>query len=266
VLSIALITIYFRESPNGGLHSVQSAGATVLKPFEIAADRVARPFRDAYGWTAGLIHARAENARLRREVDALRQQSIQNTTAVSDNETLRSLLHYRGSPQFPRGYAAVATDVLARAPGDFQQQVTIGAGRTSGIRVYDPVVTGDGLVGQVTGVFRDEAQVTLLNDERSAVTAVDLKTNADGIVRLGASGMEFARVTKDQQVRKGDTLITLGWHYRGLSSTYPRGIPIGKVTYVGQNSVDLFKQIQIQPFVDTSSLSSVIVLVPKGRR
>ena len=30
-LSIVLITIYFREPSNGGLHGVQSAGATVLR-------------------------------------------------------------------------------------------------------------------------------------------------------------------------------------------------------------------------------------------
>jgi len=55
LLSLVLITIYFREPAGGGLHSVQSAGATVLRPFEVASERVARPFRDAYGWFAGLI-------------------------------------------------------------------------------------------------------------------------------------------------------------------------------------------------------------------
>jgi len=35
------------------------------------------------------------------------------------------------------------------------------------------------------------------------------------------------------------------------------------VTYVGQNETDIFKQIQVQPYVDLSSLQAVIVLVPK---
>ena len=65
LLSLVLITVYFREPAGGGLHGVQSAGATVLRPFEVGAERVARPFRDAYGWFAGLVDAKSENATLR---------------------------------------------------------------------------------------------------------------------------------------------------------------------------------------------------------
>ena len=75
LLSIGLITIYFRESSGGGLHQVQSAGATVLRPFEVAADRVSRPFRDAYGYFSGLFGAKSENKRLRAEVDRLRHET-----------------------------------------------------------------------------------------------------------------------------------------------------------------------------------------------
>ena len=64
LLSIVLITIYFREPVGGGLHGVQSTGATVLRPFEVGATRVAQPFRDGYGWFSGVLHAKSENGRL----------------------------------------------------------------------------------------------------------------------------------------------------------------------------------------------------------
>ena len=64
MLALILITISFREPASGPLHGVQSAGATVLRPFEVAAERVARPFRDVYGYFAGLVHVKQENARL----------------------------------------------------------------------------------------------------------------------------------------------------------------------------------------------------------
>jgi len=37
------------------------------------------------------------------------------------------------------------------------------------------------------------------------------------------------------------------------------------VTHVGQSDVGLYKDIQVNPFVDFSSLEAVIVLVPKVR-
>ena len=80
VLSLALVTVYFRESDGGFLHSVQSTGASVLRPFEVAADRVASPFEDAASWFGGLLHAKSDNKKLRKEVDQLRSQAIVNVS------------------------------------------------------------------------------------------------------------------------------------------------------------------------------------------
>ena len=41
LLSLVLITVYFREPVGGSLHGVQSGGATVLRPFEVVSERVA---------------------------------------------------------------------------------------------------------------------------------------------------------------------------------------------------------------------------------
>jgi rod shape-determining protein MreC len=131
LLSIALITIYFRESSGGGLHQVQSGGATVLRPFEIAADRVSRPFRDAYGYFAGLVHAKSENNRLRAENDRLRQQETLNLTAASENADLRAKLHFVNSPRYPGGYDFVTAPIIVRPQAAYAQQVTINAGSSS---------------------------------------------------------------------------------------------------------------------------------------
>jgi rod shape-determining protein MreC len=144
----------------------------------------------------------------------------------------------------------------------------IAAGRRDGVRPEYPVVTADGLVGKVTSVGRSVSKVLLLTDEASAVSATDLyERGATGIVKHGQGGNDaliLDRVTKDQQVQDGDPVITEGSPAGArLPSIYPRGIKIGVVTSVGQNDTDLYKQIQVQPFVDFTSLSSVLVLVPK---
>ena len=127
-----------------------------------------------------------------------------------------------------------------------------------------------GLVGQVTKVFRGQSVVTLATDESSAVRAVDLyEPGAVGILGTGAAAdsLVLDRVTKDKNVRSRRLVITAGSPGRGeLPSLYPREIPIGIVTSVDQNDTDSFKRIQVKPFVDFSSLQSVLVLVPKGRR
>jgi rod shape-determining protein MreC len=266
-VSIVLITIYFREPAGGSLHGVQSAGAAVLRPFEVGAERVARPFRDGYGWFAGLVHAKSQNASLRGQVDRLSQQVIQNQTAAQQNAELKRLLHYVGSPSFPAGYDPVTTEIISRPPSEFQQQVGIAAGWTSGIRRDDPVVNADGLVGRVTEVAHDTAQVTLLTDPNLSVSALDLTTKASGIVShgQGRGTLILDRVQKSLVIDRGDWVVTQGWRSGPLTSLYPKGIPIGVVSSASQNDVDLYWQVQVSPRVDFGSLQSVIVLVPKTR-
>ena len=82
LLSLILITISFRGPSSGVARGIETAGATVLRPFEVAAERIARPFRDVYGYFAGLVHVKRENERLKEEVTRLRQQALQGGTAV----------------------------------------------------------------------------------------------------------------------------------------------------------------------------------------
>jgi rod shape-determining protein MreC len=267
LLSLALITISFRESSSGPLHGVQGVAASVLRPFEVGAERVARPFRDAYGWFAGLVHAKSENARLRRQLDLYSQQVIQNQNALQENADLKRQLNYVGSPAFPSGYDYVAAAVISRPPSEFQQQVGIAAGSSSGIRVNDPVVNADGLVGLVTQVGHRTAQVTLLTDPNIQVSALDLQTGASGVVRpgQGRDTVSLTRVDKAQMLSEGDLIETAGWHTKRLTSLYPKGIAIGQVTGASQSEVDLYWRAQVDPRVDFDSLQSVLVLIPRSR-
>ena len=265
VLSLALVTVYFRESDGGFLHSLQSTGASVLRPFEVAADRVASPFEDAASWFGGLLHAKSDNKKLRKEVDQLRAQAIVNVSALRENAQLKQQLKYLESPRYPQDYRPVVARVIARAPSQFAQQIVVSAGKNQGISKHDAVVTAEGLVGEVTKVASNVAQVTLLTDDSSAVSVLDITTNASGIAQQGISdSLTVDQVTKDQVVNRGDVLVTAGWRSGDLSSLYPRGVQVCRVTQVGQSDTDLYKQIQCDPFVHFSTLEAVIVLVRKA--
>jgi rod shape-determining protein MreC len=267
LLSLVLITLSFRSNV---LDPVQGFGASVLRPFEVAADRVSRPFRDGIGWTRGLFHAKSENRKLTRQVEALRRVAIEEESALQQNVQLKGLLAYRDSATFPKDFRAVAAAVLTNPSSTFDQRVAIAAGSRDGIAVQDVVVNQAGLVGQVTKVFAGESLVTLITDQDSAVRATDLTSPAAvGILKRGSGGgstLILDRVTKDKVVNPGDTIITAGSPGRGqLPSIYPRNIEIGIVSSVSEGyDTDYFKQIQVKPFADFTALQSVLVLVPKG--
>ena len=268
LLSLVLISLSFRSGDGSPLASAQSAGATVLRPFAVGFERVAQPFRDAYSWADSLLDARSDAERLREENRELRQRAIQSEFARQENVYLRGLLDYVDSPRFPDDYESVSAEVIGRPAGAFTQAIVIAAGTNDGVRLNDPVVDADGLVGLVTRVSAGTASVQLLTDQDAAVSALDLRTSAPGIV-LHARGTRdtlfLDRVRKQDVVAFGDEIVTAGWRAGGLSSLYPKGIPIGEVTSVGQTDTDLFQQVQIEPYVDFGSLDAVIVLVPAER-
>jgi rod shape-determining protein MreC len=265
LLSLVRITVSFRSS---ALDGVQGTAADVLRPFEVVAGRVARPFRDTVGWVHGLVDAKSENKKLRREVATLQGQVIAARTAEAQNSQLKQLLHYHGPPSLA-AYRQVRAGVITNPQNALSESITIWAGANQGIRVGDVVATPQGLVGTVARTSGSVSRVTLITDELSAVTAADANhPSAVGIAQRGnGSGvLVLDLVPKKDKVMVGDPIVTAGTPQKSsLQSIFPRGILVGTVTSESESDIDDFKNIQVQPAVDLTSLQSVIVLVPRSR-
>ena len=265
-VALALITISFRSPTSGALHGLQSAGSTALRPFQVAATRVAQPFRDAYDYVDSLANAKAENKRLRRVNQALREQRIQTAVLARKYPPLKQLMHFEDVRSFG-DYKAVNVGVIAPPSGPFGHSLTVAAGSSSGIRRNSPVVSGSGLVGIVTNVFSHTASVSLLTDPSRFVWALDLTTGVRGRVHTGPSGaLILDQVSKTRKVKKGDILVTSGTHSARFPDLYPSGIPIGRVSSVGAADTATFLQVQVQPYANLGSPDALAVLVPKKSR
>ena len=266
LLSFVLITISFRSS---ALDGVQGTAAGILRPFEVGADRVARPFRDAAGWVNGLADAKSQNAQLRRQNRAYLQQLVRAESALKENAYLKRELDYHGAPT-EANFRPVYAEVLTNPQNSLDQTLTIAAGSNDGIANNDVVRTPDGLVGVVDRAFPSISRVRLLTDGDSNVNATDAgHPESVGIVSSGSGSdtLVMDNVQKSSFVGVGDVIMSAGTlGADSLPSMFPRGIPIGVVTSESDNDIDPYHSIQVRPYVDFSSVQSVIVLVPlKGR-
>jgi len=265
LLALALLTISFRSPTSGALHDVQGYGASALRPFQVAADRVARPFRDAYNYVDGLTSAKAENAKLRAELKTWHELALANLAASKQNGTFKRMLHYEGGPTFPSGYRAVNASVISFPSGPFDNQLAISAGSHSGIVAYAPVVDAYGnLIGHVASAGPTTSRVMLISDPESAFAAVDLTTKVTGLVRDGQGNtLILDRVPKEASVRQGDVIVTEGTRNALYPDIYPYGVPVGQVISVGTSDIASFLTVQVAPFAQLGSLDSVAVLVRK---
>lgn len=262
LLALTLLTISFRSPTSGALHDLQGAGSSALRPFQIAATRVAQPFRDAYDYVDGLTIAKSENARLKAEVEELRQEVLANGAKARQFDSLSKLVHYEQGPTFPKDYRPVTARVISFPGGPFANAIEIEAGSSSGLRINTPVVSGDALVGHVSNVSPDTATVMLLNDPNSFVEARDLNTGVVGGVQAGPGGtLVLTEVGKQFSVKQGDVIVTDGTRKARLPDIYPYGIPIGRVSHVGATDIATFLQVQVQPYTNLGGLEAVAALV-----
>ena len=267
LVALTLVTISFRSPTAGVLHDLQGAGSTALRPFQVAATRVAAPFRDAYDYVHSLANAKSENKRLKLQNQELRRSALIDAAKLAKYPDYQKLLHLEQGRTFPNDYRPINAGVISFPGGPFIHSLTIAAGSSSGIRRNSPVVSGDGLVGIVSNVFPHAAIVTLLTDPNSFVAARDLRNGVHGGVKPGAEGtLALSEVGKQFAVKEGDEIITDGTHSARYPDLYPYGIPIGRVSSVGATDTATFLQVQVQPFANLSSLDAVAVLVPTKHR
>jgi rod shape-determining protein MreC len=262
VVSLILVSATFSQSDSGPLHAVQQGVATALGPVEEGASRALKPARDLVNWFDETFQARGENSTLQADNQHLRKLVAKYESAAGENAQFKKLLGLDGKPPVSE-YQPVTTRVIGRSPTVWYSTVTVDRGSSSGIADNDPVITGDGLVGRVTDTTRGTSLVRLITDHRSAVSARVLPNGPQGVVEPQAgdpSTMLLDDVFPDQKVKAGQMLVTAGWSNGVISSAFPAGIEIGKVTKATTGEGQTFQEIDVKPFADLRNLDYVQVL------
>jgi rod shape-determining protein MreC len=258
LLCVAMLTLYFRESDSGFVHGTQSVVLRVVAPLQNGTARATKPFRDAWNWTGDLFSAKSENAKLQKELEQLRAGVAKELTTQDENAQMRAMLAMQRDRTYPDGVQLVTARVVARSTTAWYSTVTIDVGSSSGVEVYDAVVNGAGLVGRVTKVDANAAQVTLITDQQSYVDAMVQPGGAQGIISGSVTGdVTLQYVDKNERVKVGQYIVTSG----RLGSVFVRGIPIGQIESVGSQEVELYQSISLRPFVDFRKLDLVQVVV-----
>lgn len=262
--SFVLLTVTYGQGSNG----VQRGVSTIFSPVQSIADRALKPARDLVNWFDSTFDARGRNSRLHTELETAREEAVGADAAMAENAQLRKLVGLDRSGAIPSGYTPVTGRVIARSPTVWFSDVTIDAGSNDGIRVDDPVVNGDGLVGAVSAVTGGSAQVTLIADGSSAVSAKVVPPGVQGVIRpaVGDPGdliLDFIDSTK--HVGQGQAVVTAGWRAQGLESRFPPNIQIGEITKASIVEQEAQQQVHVRPFADLRNLDIVQVLTGGSR-
>jgi rod shape-determining protein MreC len=259
ILSLLLLTAYFGESEGGGLHSVQRTFLSVVSPIQDGANKALKPVRDLFGWVGDTLHAKGQRDELRKQIDKLRPELV---AAQAERRTYQQLIGlYHLNQLGANAYHPVAATVVGKSPNIWYSTVTIDKGSADGVKVNDPVINAEGLVGKVAAVEADGAEVDLITDSTMGVSARIGTSAATGIVqpKIGdPNDLLLQYLPPNTRANKGEYVVTSGTVAGPDDSLYPPGLMIGQVT--SENEESAYKSVNVHPIANLHDLDVVEVL------
>lgn len=210
-----------------------------------------------------LVGVEEENEILRDEITELRERNLRFGELERENEEFRKILDLKNSLEGEW----LAARVIGYPPLQPYRILTVDKGSEAGVQRRAPVVSAEGLVGQVSRVLRNRSQILLIIDPTSAVDGRVEGTGPDearGLVvgRVLKLQMErelfitaFEYLQKALEIPEGARVVT-----SGMDGVYPPGVEIGRIRGEEKKKYDVFQEAQVIPSVDFYHLREVLIL------
>ncbi len=262
--SFALLTATYGQG-SGGL---QQGVATVFSPLEKTTDRALKPARDLINWFDETFDARGENEKLREQLATAQKQATAGEVAVEQNNQFAQILGVNRSGVIPSGYSRVTGEVIGKSPSAWYTSVTVDRGSSDGVKVDDPVINGQGLIGSVAEVTGSSAVVRLITDPDSRVSGKVARNGTQGVVTpvVGDPSdltLEFLDSGKD--IQRGQPVVTAGWRGDGVASRFPPNLLIGLVSKASLSEQEAAQQVHLTPAADIANIDIVEILTGGDR-
>lgn len=201
-----------------------------------------------------LIDVSKENKILKEELFQLKRELAVAKEEKAELLRLRKLL----SIDYVSEWKPVGVRILAWRLGanDFFDSFVLSKGFFSGAKVGTPIVNDDGLIGRVLKAGPYTSIALLLTDSGSSVSVLTQYGRVSGILQGNGHNqlLSMRFVKQNEEVRVGELVLT-----SGLDLSFPKGIPVGRITSVEYGSNSML-EIKVKPLVVFDKLEEVLLL------
>ncbi len=233
---------------------------TITKPFRSVSNGISMKVEHWLDKVTNATEYYNENQRLKQQIGELNKELTEYEALKEEVEQLRKFVTIKEEHQ---DYVITQPcDVLGYVANDPFKSFTIDRGTDVGIEPYCPVVTAEGLVGITVEVSEHVSTVrTILSPDLSVAAICSESSSTDygiieGSVLCAQQGLtKLIHLDLENKLEAGDLMVTTG-----TSGYFPKGYSIGTVKSVGIDSSGLSACAEIEPCIDISRLSSVVVI------
>lgn len=252
-LSVAMMLIDHRTQQ---LEKLRNILQTVVYPIMFVSTIPRDLIQGLTGSMERSENLQSDNESLRQENLLLRSRLEKLHSLEADNRRLKRLLGQ--SEQIAERVLLAELVEVSLEP--YTQKISLNKGSRDGVYVGQPVINGDGVIGQVVHTSQFQSTVTLLTDPSSAVPVMVMRNGLRGV--LFGTGVRnrlaMPYLTADADILIGDLLIS-----SGMGGRFPTGYPVATVTDVKQQPSDEFLTINTLPVTQLDHGREVLLIWPE---
>jgi len=251
--AVVSVVLMFYDRRGGWLDTARYGLQATVYPLQLAVNSPSAAWR----WLKESFTTRET---LQAEVDSLRLQlrdqqliAMRQAALESENATLRGL-----SSALPEVIEKrLIGEVISKETSTLRQRLIINRGASSGVFKAQPVITGEGVIGQVFRLGPFSSEIILITDAEHALPVRVLRSGVPTIaVGTGRStALELPFVPSNYDVKVGDLLVT-----SGLDKVFPYGLPVARVTKIEKDPAQSLAQITAVPLARIEAEREVLFI------
>ena len=211
------------------------------------------------GWSKQQLNTHstliAENTQLRQANLDLQTRQQKLEILQQENQRLRELL---GSSEHVTERSLVA-ELLTVALDPYSQQITINKGVRDEVYTGQPIISAEGIMGQVTHTGEMSSTVLLISDAKHDIP---VQSNRSGLRTLArgtgiADELELLHIPNSADLQEGDLMIS-----SSLGGRFPRNYPVAVVTQIKREPGQPFASVKAKPTAKLDQSSEVLLVWP----
>ena len=248
------IFLLFSDYKFSYLDSLKKSIATLISPIYLAINLPSQLYIwiNEQGTTKQILLN--QNKQLSAELVRLKVDLQNHNALLLENQKLSQLLNSRYKLD-------QETFILARVSSISQsrlkKQIAVNKGSSDGIKIGQVVLGADGILGQVSQVTPLYSSVLLTTDPTQHIPVKNERNGIRGISKGVAShqGKLMVRfIQHGLDIKVGDVFLS-----SAISSKFPAGYPVGRVTHVEKKVNDPFLTIELTPSQSIKQLEFVLI-------
>ena len=203
-------------------------------------------------WLKTIVQLEEETQLLREKNLQLSLQSEEMIRSYEENINLKNLLDYKKDSNFN----LVAAKVLNMGSSSNLSSITINVGLNENIKINQPVIIPEGVIGKTILVGKSTSLVQLITDVNYRASVRIFPSGSIGILRyLRDDICEVREIQKNAEIKLGDAVLT-----SGFSDIYPSNLKIGNVIEIQDEISSFQKIVLVRVSSNIGSLLNVFVV------